>query len=86
MPKTSNNLEKFNQLATKDDLRAVEDRINKKFDEKFDKILTVVDGIAKKFDNHFIEHDSNLAAHNRMQRDINEIRSHVGLKIKSKTL
>jgi hypothetical protein len=86
MANAKNNIERFNQLATKDDIKASEERLTKRFDKKLDVLLTVVDGIAKSFDDHKIEHDSNIAAHDRMQKDINEVRVHVKMKIKSKVI
>ena len=42
--------EQFNKLATKEDLKNL---ITKDyFDKKIDKILTIVDGIAKNFEDH----------------------------------
>lgn len=58
--------EQFNKLTTKEDLKnfVTED----KMDEKFDKVLSAVDGVMKKLDN--IEHVfvSNQAAHDRFEK------------------
>jgi hypothetical protein len=75
------NIDKFNQLATKDDIKASEGRLG----EKINDVLTAVDNITKKYSDHEIEHVSNIAAHDRMQGEINETRKVVGLKINSKT-
>ncbi len=76
--------EQFNKLATKDDLKEL---VTKGYlDKKIDKVLTAVDKITKKYDDHNTEHVSNVAAHDRMQGEINETRGGVGLKIKSQTV
>ena len=49
-------------------------------------MLTAVDVIKKKFDDHEVEHVANLDAHQRIQEDINEVRKHVGLKVKHHAL
>ena len=70
--------EQFNLLATKDDLKSLEDRI----DNKINKVLTAVDDIAKKFDDHEIEHVSNQAAHDRYEEQIAKLEKKVGIKEK----
>lgn len=73
--------EKFNELLRENlkDFITREEFINGK-----NEILNSVDEIKKKFDNHETEHVSNIAAHERMQGEINETRKKVGLEIKSK--
>jgi hypothetical protein len=78
-----NDFDRFNLLATKDDLLKMKDEITQELGKKMDSILNVVDGIAKKHEDHEIEHVANLSAHIRMQEDINEIRKHIGIKIKN---
>ena len=62
--------EQFNKIATKEDLKSLEDKIDNKIDKKIDRVLTAVDGIAKKFDNHESEHVANLGAHHRFQNEL----------------
>jgi len=65
----------FNKLATKDDLKLFATR--KELDEKFDNILTAVDGLAKKFDNFSAEMAANQAAHDRYEEAIMELKNKV---------
>ncbi len=82
----------FNKLATKDDLKGLEKKIDKKFDaayhmfaakedikelkreiatkEDINKILTAVDGIAKKHQDFETELAANLGAHDRFETRI----------------
>jgi hypothetical protein len=70
--------EQFNKLATKEDLKyfVTRDEMN----EKFDKVLTAVDGVMNKLDD--IEHAfvSNQAAHDRFEKRIERIENHLELK------
>jgi predicted nuclease with TOPRIM domain len=58
-------------LATRSDIK-----------EFKNEILNAVDDIKKKFDDHAAEHKANLAAHDRIQGDVNEVRQHFRLKVK----
>ncbi|MBU4375428.1 hypothetical protein KKH38_02925 [Patescibacteria group bacterium] len=57
--------EQFNKLAAKEDLKklASKDELTAVKDE----ILTVLDGIAKTFEDHKIEHVANIGAHDRFE-------------------
>ena len=58
--------EQFNKLTTRKEhleLKQQVDEIDKKLDQKFDQVLTAVDGLAKKFDNFHAEMAANQAAH-----------------------
>lgn len=70
-------IEKFNTLATKTDLENLKEEMN----EKMDKILTIVDGIAKKYDDHDSEHVANIDAHDRMQEEIDGCRKKLNLRV-----
>jgi len=64
--------EQFNQLVTKEDLK---DFVTKKYlDKKVDKILTSVDGLAKRFDVIETEFEMDKLVHNRMQKDIDRLK------------
>lgn len=52
----------------------------KELTEKTDKILNAVDKYAKDVKDVKTEQVSNLAAHKRMQKEINQVKKHVGLK------
>ena len=65
--------EQFNLLATKDDLRDLEDKMA----TKFDVVLTAVDGLAKKFDNFSAEMAANQAAHDRYEEALATLKSRV---------
>jgi len=69
--------EQFNKLATKEDLKSFITR--DEIDEKFDKVLSAVDGVMKKLDD--IEHAfvSNQAAHDRFEKRIERIEQHLEL-------
>ena len=58
-------------------LKKLEERIS----QKIDKVLTAVDGVAKKHQDFDKELISNQAAHDRMQSDIIRIKEHVKLKV-----
>ena len=58
-------LEQFNKIATKEDLKDFVTQVH--FDKKIDKILTTLDGIAKIFEDHKIEHVANIGAHDRFE-------------------
>ena len=51
-----------------------------------DEILSAISEITEYHGKHADEHTANLGAHNRMQGDINEVRGHVGMKIKHPVL
>ena len=70
--------EQFNILVTKDDLKEELKVLEEKVDNKLDKILTAVDNIIKKHEDHEIEHVSNQAAHDRMEGDIEKHDSRIG--------
>ncbi len=81
----------FNMLASKQDLKDLEARLVSKidFDEKFDKLLTAVDGLAKKVNDFQAELASNQTAHDRMQKYIESLDKRItkvelrtGIKIK----
>jgi hypothetical protein len=63
----------FNLLATKDDLKKLEEKLDQKFEGKFDKILTAVDVLAKNVQNFQEELLSNQVAHDRMQKYIESL-------------
>ena len=70
--------EQFNKLVTKQEHEELkEDVLEIKKDVK--QVLCSVDGIAKKFNDHKTEHVANIAAHDRFQGEINNIKEHVGM-------
>ena len=70
--------EQFNKLATKEDLNNFYPK--DEMDNKFDKVLTAVDGVMKKLDD--IEHAfvSNQAAHDRFEERLTRIEKRLDLK------
>ena len=70
--------EQFNKLATKEDLNNFYQK--DEMDNKFDKVLTAVDGVMKKLDD--IEHAfvSNQAAHDRFEERLTRIEKRLDLK------
>ncbi|MBU4275086.1 hypothetical protein KKE19_04735 [Patescibacteria group bacterium] len=61
--------EQFSLLATKQDLENLVTKDD--LDKKINKVLTAVDGIAKRFETSEIEGLSNQVAHNRFEERIN---------------
>ncbi|MBU4275087.1 hypothetical protein KKE19_04740 [Patescibacteria group bacterium] len=62
--------EQFDKLATREDHDALKKDVEEiKSDVK--QILTTLDGVAKSFKDHEIEHISNIAAHDRFEERIN---------------
>lgn len=60
--------EQFSILATKDDLRDLEERLDEKMDKKIDKVLTAIDGIAHKHQKFEIESAANVGAHDSFEK------------------
>ncbi len=59
----------FNKLATKEDLEKFATKVE--MNEKFDQVLTAVDGLAKSVKDFHAEMASNQGAHDRMSDKIN---------------
>jgi len=76
--------EQFNKLATKDDLQELKREMVSK--SEFATMMKTVDGIAKGVKDIKDDQATNLAAHDRIQEDVNEVREHVGLKVKHTVL
>ena len=77
--------EQFNKIATKNELNEMKDDV-KEIKQDVKQILKTVDGVAKNYKTVKTEQTANLGAHKRIQKDVNEVRGHVGLKIKNATL
>ena len=71
--------EQFNMLVTKEEHRQLEKKVDA-IAENVGKILTAVDGIAKKHETFEQELVANIAAHDRFQADITKLKIHAGLK------
>lgn len=71
-------------VVIKDDLKnfVTKDEFKKGKEE----ILDAIDGLTEKVKTNETERAANLGAHKRIQEDVNEVRDHVGLKIKNATL
>ena len=65
--------EQFNKLVTKDDLKELEERLDAKIDKKIDRVLTAVDGIAKKHKDFETELAANQGAHDRFEERIKNL-------------
>ncbi len=65
----------FNQLSTKEDLKELEKKLKDELASKKDmnKVLNAVDGIAKQFDTIKTEFKMDKIAHDRMQKDIDNL-------------
>lgn len=68
--------EQFNLLATKDDLKKFVTK--DEFNNKMDQIITAVDNLSKKYENHGDEHVANIGAHDRMEADIEKHDERIG--------
>jgi predicted nucleic acid-binding Zn-ribbon protein len=82
----------FNLIATKDDLNTGLNALEKKIDNKIDKVLNAIDGLAKNVQDFQTELASNQGAHDRMQKYIESLEKRVirieiktGLKTKKQT-
>ena len=73
--------EQFNKLATKEDLKDLEEKIVSKeeFREFKSDVLGAVDGLAKKFDNFSAEMAANRAAHERFEEAIDSLKNRVSV-------
>lgn len=58
----------FNLIATKDALNTGLDALEKKIDNKTDKVLSAIDGLAKNVQDFQTDLASNQGAHDRMQK------------------
>jgi len=58
--------EQFNKLATKQDIKDMEERLVSK--AEFNKVLTSVDGLAEKIDNFQTELAANRGTHDRFEQ------------------
>ncbi len=68
-------------INVKEDLKDVKKNMATKDDMNI--IITALDKMSKRYESHEIEHVSNLAAHERLQEQINEIKKKVGMKVKA---
>ena len=73
-------INQFNKLATNDELKELKKEMLSK--KEYNKIMNTLDGISKDVKDIKSEKTANLGAHLRIQEDVNEIRSHVGMPIK----
>lgn len=72
--------EQFNQLVTKQEHQQLEKKVDT-IAENVEKILTTVDGIAKKHETFEQELAANIGAHDRFQADITKLKIHAGLRV-----
>ena len=77
-------INQFNKIALKEDIEKIRIDMMTKGDKN--EILKAVNEIKKKFDDHKDEHVANIAAHNRIQGDLNDVRNQTGLEIKHPVL
>jgi len=71
----------FNKLATKEDLKKFVTKNH--LDKRFDEVLGAVDGLAKQFDTIETEFKSDKIAHDRIQKDVDNIKERLELKTAS---
>lgn len=67
-------IEQFNQLSTRKEHLALEAKVDR-IDGNVKSIMDILDCIVKKFDDHNVEHVSNLAAHDRFEKRITKLES-----------
>jgi chromosome segregation ATPase len=72
----------FNKLATKNDLNKFATKVD--LDEKFNKLLSAIDGLSKKVGDFQAELMSNQTAHDRMQKHIESLEKRI-IKIELRT-
>ncbi|OGF27990.1 hypothetical protein A2468_04140 [Candidatus Falkowbacteria bacterium RIFOXYC2_FULL_46_15] len=73
-------IEQFNKIVTKDDLKEAIRESEERLSQKIDKVLTAVDGIARKHQDFDEELTSNQAAHDRLQSEIIKIKERIESK------
>jgi hypothetical protein len=66
--------EQFNKLVTRDEHEKLEKKVDR-IDGNVKSMMNTLDHIAKKFDNHEIEHKANVAAHDRFEKRISSLES-----------
>jgi len=71
----------FEQLATKEDLKDLKEELASK--EDMNKVLNTVDGLAKRFDVIETEFNMDKIAHDRIQKDVDDIKERLELKTAS---
>lgn len=74
--------EQFNKITTKDEFNELKEAVldmEKKFDNKLDTLLTVVDGLAKNLSDNQVERIANIAAHDRFEARIATVEKHLHL-------
>lgn len=71
--------EQFNKLVTKEEHEELKNDV-KEIKENVSKILTAVDCIVKKFEDHEIEHISNQAEHDRFEEKFVKIENRIRAK------
>jgi len=72
--------EQFNKLVTRDEFSENSARTDERFDElneKMDIVIGMLEKSAKKDADHETEHISNIAAHDRFQRDIDQLKTQI---------
>jgi len=72
--------EQFNILATKDDVKKEILESEERIREDINRVLTAVDGLAKKTENVETEQTANLGAHDRYEKRLTNIEGHLNLK------
>jgi len=73
--------EQFNKIikdAIKEELTPFREEVR----EKIDTVITAVDNITKKFEDHNSEHIANIGAHDRFDKEINLLKNQNALKIR----
>ena len=72
--------EQFQKLALKEDVEEIKNTVNI-LAENMEKLTSSIDAVLRRYNDHKTEHDANLGAHQVMQKQINECREKLGLKI-----
>jgi chromosome segregation ATPase len=68
-------------INIKEDVQDIKEKMVTKDDMSI--VITALDRMSKRYESHEIEHASNLAAHERLQEQINDIKKKVGMKVKA---
>jgi hypothetical protein len=76
--------EQFNKIALKEDLKKIASKDDLK--EMKNEILSAIDGLAKSVKDMKVEQAANIGAHDRMQAEINGIKTHVGMEVGAKAI
>ena len=76
--------EQFNKISTKDDVERAIRESEERLGMKIDRVLSAVDGIAKRHEDFEKELTANQAAHDRFEKRFAGLETHTGIEAPAK--